>query len=294
MTTFLVTGANGKLGRHVTQLLLDAQKGENGVGTVIAASRDPSKLADLAAKGAETRRADFDDPASLAEAFKGIDRLLLISTDSLGSGQRLAQHTAAIAAAKAAGVGHVVYTSMPKPETSVVTFASDHLGTENTIKASGLPYTILRNSWYQENLSTALPPALKSGQWYSSAGDGRIPHIAHADCARAAAGALIKAPANQTFTLTGPELLSTQQIAALAAEVTGKPIKVIELTDEELAAGMKHAGVPEALIPMLVSFDTTTRQGGFDVLTDDVETLTGQKPTSLKAFLTANAQALLA
>ncbi len=289
MTTFLVTGANGKLGRHVTQLLLEAK-----AGTVIAASRDTARLADLAAKGAEPRHADFDDPASLTEAFKGVDRLLLISTDSLGTGRRLAQHAAAIAAAKDAGVGHIVYTSMPKPETSAVTFAPDHLGTENTLKATGIPYTILRNSWYQENLFLALPPALKSGQWYSSAGDGRIPYIAHADCARAAAGALIKAPANQTFTLTGPELLTTQQIAALAAEATGKALTVVEVTDEQLAGGMAHAGVPEGLIPMLVSFDTTTRQRGFDVLTDDVETLTGQKPSPLKAFLTANASALLA
>ena len=288
MTTFLVTGANGKLGRHVTQLLLSAK-----AGTVIAASRDPSKLADLAAKGAQTRRADFDDPASLAEAFKGVDRLLLISTDGMAPGQRLAQHATAISAAKTAGVGHVIYTSMPKPETSAVSFASDHLGTENTLKASGLAYTILRNSWYQENLFLALPPALKSGQWYSSAGDGKIPHIAHADCARAAAAALIQAPVNQTFTLTGPERLTTQQIATLASAATGRPLAVIELTDEQLAEGMKHAGVPEGLIPMLVSFDTNTRQGGFDVLTNDVETLTGQKPTTLQAFFAANAQALL-
>lgn len=294
MTTFLVTGANGKLGRHVTQLLLGAPNLDSKPGTVIAASRDPSKLADLAAGGAETRRADFDDPASLEEAFKGVDRLLIISTDSLGAGRRLAQHAAAVAAAKSAGVGHVVYTSMPKPETSAVTFAPDHLGTENTIKASGLPYTLLRNAWYQENLLMGLSAALKSGQWYSSSGDGRNPYIAHADCARAAAAALVKAPANQTFTLTGPELLTAQQIAALASRVTGKPLKVVEVTDEDLAAVLKQAGLPEAVIPMLVSFDTNTRQGGFDILTNDVETLTGQKPSSLEAFLVANKGALLA
>ncbi len=289
MTTFLVTGANGKLGRHVTQLLLEAN-----AGTVIAASRDTSKLADLVAKGAQARHADFDDPASLAEAFKGVDRLLIISTDSLGSGKRLAQHTAAVAAAKEAGVGHVVYTSMPNPETSAVTFAGDHLGTENAIKASGVPYTILRNSWYQENLFMGLPAALKSGQWYSASADGKIPYIAHADCARAATAALIKAPANQTLTLTGPELLTTQQVAALAAAATGKPLAVVDVTDEQLAGGLAHAGLPEAIIPMLVSFDTTTRQGGFDILTGDVETLTGHKPVPLKDFLAANAQALLA
>ncbi|SRR5579883_564382 len=289
MTTFLVTGANGKLGRHVTQLLLEAN-----AGTVIAASRDTAKLADLAAKGAELRRADFDDPASLAEAFKGVDRLLIIATDSLGSGQRLRQHKAAVAAAKAAAVGHIVYTSMVKPETSAVTFAGDHLGTEEAIKATGVPYTLLRNSSYQENLFLSLPSALKSGQWYSSAGDGRIPYIAHADCARAAAAALIKAPLNQTLTLTGPELLTTQEIAAQASEATGKPLAVIPVTDEQLAEGMAHAGLPEAIIPMVVSLDTNTRQGGFDILTDDVEALTGRKPSPLKAFLDANASALMA
>ncbi len=108
--TLLVTGANGKLGRHVTELLLARENTKNGGAKVVAASRDTAKLADLAARGAETRRVDFDDPASLAEAFKGVDRVLIISTDSLGSGQRLRQHQAAVAAAKDAGVSaHRLY-----------------------------------------------------------------------------------------------------------------------------------------------------------------------------------------
>ncbi len=285
--TLLVTGANGKLGRHVTELLLEA-----GGAHVIAASRDTAKLADLAAKGAELRRADFDDAASLAEAFKGVDRVLIVSTDSLGSGQRLKQHLAAVEAAKAAGVGGIVYTSMPKPEGSAVIFANDHLGTENAIKASGVSFTILRNAWYQENLLMSLPGALAGGTLYTSAGDGRISHVAHADCARAAAAALLRDPANETFTLTGPELLTTKAIAGLASEVSGKPLAVVDLNDEQLAGGMKAAGVPDMLIPMLVSFDTNTRQDGFDVLTGDVETLTGQKPQSLRTFLEASKTAL--
>ena len=287
MTTFLVTGAAGHLGRAIVTDLLAAKP-----GTVIAASRDTTKLADLAAKGAQTRRADFDDAASLAEAFKGVDRLLLVSTDALGSGQRLNQHKAAVAAAKAAGVKHIVYTSMPNPDRSAVTFAGDHLGTEEAIKASGIPYTIVRNAWYQENLLLGLPHALQSGQWYSASGEGRISHIARADCAAGAAAALIQAPVNTTFTLTGPELLTTRQIAALASGVAGKPIAVVDVSDAQLADGLKHAGMPEAIVPMLVSFDTNTREGGFDVLTDDVKALTGKAPSSLKAFLEANKAAL--
>lgn len=282
MSTLLVTGANGKLGRQVVNLLLAA-----GGNTIIAASRDTAKLADLAAKGAQTRRADFDDPASLSAAFAGVDRVLIISTDSLGSGQRLTQHKNAVQAAKEAGVTGLVYTSMPNPETSKVTFAGDHLGTEQAIKASGVPYTILRNAWYQENLLMSLPHALESGQWYSASGEGRISHIAHDDCAAAAAAALLKTPENATYTLTGPELLTTKQIAALASAASGKPLAVVDVTDEQLAGGLKAAGLPEAIIPMLVSFDTNTREGGFDVLTDDVATLTGKAPRPLADFLKA-------
>ena len=285
MSNLLVTGASGKLGRHVTQLLLEAGKDH-----IIAASRDTTKLADLAARGAEIRRADFDDADSLAEAFKGADRILIISTDALGSGQRLKQHLAAVKAAAEAGA-EIVYTSMPKPDGSAVIFAPDHAGTEQTVIASGRPYTILRDAWYQENLLMNLPGAFASGTLYTSAGEGKISHVSHVDVARSAAAALSKPSTNDILTLTGPELLTTKQIAALASEITGKPLAVVDLSDEQLAGGMKAAGVPEAIIPMLVSFDTTTREGGFDILTDDVETLTGRKPEPLRAFLEASKSA---
>src|SRR5215217_8215650 len=119
--TLLVTGASGQLGRLVLDALL-----ASGVApaSIIATSRDPSKLATYAEKGIQTRRADFDDPGSLAAAFAGADRILVVSTDALDvPGKRLTQHTAAINAAKAAGAGHILYTSMPNPETSAVTFA---------------------------------------------------------------------------------------------------------------------------------------------------------------------------
>ncbi len=282
MSKLLVTGANGRLGRYVVQLLLEAGKDH-----IIAASRDTAKLADLAAKGAEIRRADFDEPASMAAAFNGVDRVLIISTDALGSGQRLNQHLAAVKAATEAGA-EIVYTSMPKPEGSAVIFAPDHAGTEKAVIASGQPYTILRDAWYQENLLMSLPGAFASGTLYTSAGEGRLSHVAHADVARSAAAALSKPSTNEIFTLTGPELLTTKEIAALASDVIGKPLAVVNLTDEQLAGGMKAAGVPEAIIPMLVSFDTNTREGSFDILTSDVETLTDRKPEPLRAFFQAN------
>ena len=292
--TLLVTGAAGHLGRRVIANLLES--GKVAASQIVAATRRPGELADIAALGASVRLADFDDAASLASAFAGVTRLLLISTDAVDRpGRRLSQHKNAIAAAAKAGVRHIIYTSMPNPETSPVTFAPDHLGTEQALAASGLGWTVLRNAWYQENLLGALPSALASGQWYSAAGEGRIAHVSREDCARVAAAVLIAPPAgNTTFTLTGAKALTTREIAALASEVAGKPIAVVDVAPEQLAGGMKGAGVPDAFIPMLVSFDANTSAGNIAMVTDAVKQLSGKEPRSLDDFLAASKAALAA
>ena len=289
----LVTGASGQLGSLVIRHLLETNKVPTSA--IVAGSRDTSKLSGLASQGVETRKVDFDDAASLKEGFAGVDRVLIISTDALdGEGTRLRQHLAAVEAAKAAGIKRIFYTSMPNPSESKVTFAPDHLKTEEAIKASGLAYTIFRNGWYAENLFMALPQALASGQWYSSAGTGKIAHITREDVARAiAAGLAAPAPDSVTYTLTGDTARTTDEIAALASEVTGKPLAVVHLSDEQLSQGMAAAGVPAPFIPTLVSFDANTREGKIDMVTDDAATLSGKKPTPLKAFLDASKPALL-
>lgn len=285
--TLLVTGATGQLGKLVLDQLLSS-----GVepARIIATSRDTAKLGDYAAKGVKTRVADFDDPASLESAFAGADRILIISTDALDQpGKRLKQHLAAVAAAKKAGAKHILYTSMPSPETSVIPFAPDHLGTEKAIKATGIPYTILRNGWYMENLFMALPHALETGQWYSSSGEGRLAHIARADAAKAAAAALASSTnESRIYTLTGGEQRSTDEIAALVAKATGKPLDVVHISDEALAGGLKGAGLPDFLIPIVVSFDANTREGHINMVTNDVTSLTGAMPVKLGAFLEAS------
>jgi NAD(P)H dehydrogenase (quinone) len=288
--TFLVTGAGGHLGRRVVELLLEARAGK-----VIAATRDPAKLADLAAKRVETRRADFDDPASLDAAFKGVDRLLIISTDALGvPGKRERQHKTAVAAAARAHVGHVVYTSMPNPEPgSLIPFAPDHYETEQALTKSGLPHTILRVSWYAENLLRSLPSILSTGKWYSSAGDGRVANVARDDVARAAAGALMKTPGGK-FDVTGPEPLTTRQIAAIVAAVFAKPVEVVAVSDEQLLGGMVAAGVPKVFAELGVAFDANTRAGKIDLISDAVLKLTGRPPAPLRDVLAANKSALAA
>jgi NAD(P)H dehydrogenase (quinone) len=284
----LVTGASGNLGRRVIEHLLTTLKVEPG--RIVAASRAPEQLADLAAKGVETRKVDFDDAANLNTAFDGVARVLLISTDALREpGYRAKQHGAAIAAAEKAGVKHVVYTSMVNPEDSLVPIWHDHLGTEKVLAASSLTWTFLRNSWYMENFFGTLPGALASGQWYTATGNGRVGQVSREDCARAAAAALASAANdNRIYTITGPEALSTAQFAATASEVFGKPIQVVPVSEEQLIAGMVAHGVPEVAAPIYAAFDTNTREGKVDIVTGDVEALTGVAPQSFRDFLVAN------
>ena len=292
--TLLVTGASGQLGHGVIRYLLDTHK--IPPARIIATTRNPESLADLAASGVVVRAADFNDAASLETAFKGADKVLIISTGDLDlkSGRRLKQHENAVAAAKNAGISHLLYTSMPNPEpVSPVLFADDHYSTEQAIKGSGIPYTIFRNGWYQENLFLALPHAIASGRWYTSAGEGRIAHGARDDMAAAiAAGLASGSTDSMTYTLTGPHAYTTAEIAALVSEVTGKPLEVIQVPDEALTEGVKAAGVPEDFADVVVSFDVNTRSGRIAMVTDAIETLSGRKPQTLKQFLEANKAAL--
>ncbi|MEW6633233.1 MAG: SDR family oxidoreductase [Pseudomonadota bacterium] len=285
----LVTGASGQLGRGVINHLLDTFKVP--ADRIIATTRTPANLADLAALGVTIREADFDDTASLAKAFAGASRVLIISTNELAiQGKRREQQLAAVAAATQAGVGHLLYTSLPDPEPgSPILFAPDHYDTEQAIKATGIPFTFFRDSWYDENLFMSLPHTLESGHWYTSAGDGRISYCARDDMAAAIAGGLVSASDQSvTYTLTGPKAYTVAEVAALVTEVTGKPIEVVQLSDEALTEGMKAAGLPEPIARLLVSFDAATRAGRLGMVTDSVEKLSGRKSVSLKQFLEAN------
>ncbi|MFN3546432.1 MAG: SDR family oxidoreductase [Mesorhizobium sp.] len=291
--TILVTGASGSLGGAVIRHLIDTE----GVapGRIIAVTRDPSKLDALAAEGVAVRGGDFDDEASLSAAFAGAGTVLVVSTDTFGvPGKRLRQHLAAVSAATRARASRIAYTSMfdPSPDNPVL-FAPDHAGTEEAIRASGIPYSIFRNGWYQENLAMSLPTAIGMGKWFTSAGDGRTSYVRRDDLARAIAAGLARAPeGNATYTLSGAEALTNAEIAAMVSEVTGKPIAVVNLTDEQLADGMKAAGVPAQAVPLLVSFEAATRSGILGTVTGDVEALSGRKPTPLRAWLEENKASL--
>ncbi|MBB2700512.1 SDR family oxidoreductase [Rhizobium phaseoli] len=290
--TILVTGAAGQLGQRVIHHLIETYK--VAPGKIVAATRSPEKLAEFASKGVLTCKADFDDAAGLEQAFAGIDRLLIISTDALDTpGKRLAQHKAAVAAAAKADVKHIAYTSMPAPDNSLVTFAPDHLGTENAIKASGIVYTIIRDAWYHDNYLHGMPHNLQGGKWYSATGAGKVATISRDDCALAIAAALAAGTSESaTYTLTGAVSLNNREIAAIVSEASGKPLEVADVNDEQLGQGMRGAGLPGFVADMLVSADANIRAGNFDIVTEDFTKLTGRQPQPLKEFFVAHRAAL--
>ena len=291
---YLVTGASGHLGQAVINHLLTTYKVP--AGQIIATTREPQKLAALAAKGVVVRDANFDDEAHLVKAFAGANRLLLISTSSLEPGVRLKQHLNGVAAAAKSGVDHVVYTSMPNATESLVSFAPDHVGTEKALASSKLKgWTVLCNNWYFENLFMSMPQALKSGTQYSAAAQGKIAHIARDDLARAAAAALVSdSTAKKTHTLSGAKEFTTDEIAALVGKATGKSLKVVHVPVDGLIQGMIGAGLPEGMARVFASFDAEIARGGLGGNSADYKALTGSEPKSFETWLKDNTSAFQA
>ena len=289
MSKILVTGASGHLGQLVVKHLLETEK--VAAADIIATTRKVESLAHLAAQGVDVRAADFADVASLQTAFAGAARILIISTD--GIGERLAQHKNAIAAAQAVGVQHIVYTSMPAPATSLVSFAPEHLGTEQALAASGLTSTILRNSWYFENILHSATDWLAKGQAYTAAADGKLSHIAREDLARAAAAALASSSVeNATYTLTGAQAFTTKEIVDLVGATAGKTIETIHIGLDDAVKGALEAGLPQPVAEMFASFDANIANGGFAQVTNDFAQLTGRQPVAFADWLQANKAAL--
>ena len=286
---FIVTGASGQLGRQVVDLLV-----QEGAGPVIAISRTPDKLAHLAGKRVEAREGDFNDPASLEAAFAGGKRLLIISTDDLEPGKRLAAHSNAIAAAKTVGIDHIVYTSFAGPVAeSPIGFAQDHEGTEKLITESGADHSILRNNMYTAFLLMGGQQSVAMGTHFSAAADGKTGYVTRADCARAAAAALMKATGRKTLDITGPETVSQAEVAAILSEIAGKEIPYVALPAEDLVQAMIANGLPEFMARVFASFDEAIAQGYLDVASGDLESLTGKPGQSVADFLAANRAALL-
>jgi NAD(P)H dehydrogenase (quinone) len=253
----VVTGASGQLGRLVIEALLNTLP----AGEIVAAARHPEKVADLAARGVQVRLADYDQPATLTAAFKGADKLLLISASEVG--RRVPQHRAVIEAAKAAGVGLLAYTSILHADTSPLPLAAEHQETESLIRASGLPAVILRNGWYTENYTAGIPTALQYGVVLGSAGQGRIASAARADYAEAAAAVLTRDDqAGRIYELAGDESYTLGELADEITRQSGKAVAYQDLPESEFKAALLGAGLPDFLATLLAESDVGASKGG--------------------------------
>ncbi|GGU38017.1 SDR family oxidoreductase [Nocardioides albus] len=279
--TIAITGASGQLGRLVADQLLETVD----PAEVVLLTRDPAKLADYAARGADIRAADFGEPEELTEAFAGVERVLLISTDVVGA--RVEGHRAAIDTAAKAGVRHIAYTSVPGPTPdNPAGVVPDHAATEEALRESGLAWTMLRNNLYADMQVDAIAQAATSGQLVTNIGDGGAAYVTRADCAAVAVGVLTgEGHEGQAYDVTGPQAYTAADLAELAGEQSGTPVAVVQVDDDAYTAGLVAAGLPDFIAPLLTSFGAATRLGKLATVTDVVERVGGRKPTPLNALV---------
>jgi NAD(P)H dehydrogenase (quinone) len=284
VAVIVVTGANGQLGKGVVEQLLARIPAER----IAVSVRDPEGAKELAERGVRVRRGDFDDPATLAEAFEGAGQILLVSAASTGD-TALRQHRTAIAAARDSGARRVLYTShMGANPASPFAPMPDHAETEGVLRAAGVPFTSLRNGFYAATTVMLLGSALETGELVAPE-DGPVSWTAHVDLAEAAAIVLAEEGRFDGVTpaLTGGEALDLADVAALASSVSGRTVKRVTVSDEEYRAGLVSHGVPEGQAELLVGLFRASRQGEFAEVGPLLGELIGRAPTSLREVLGA-------
>jgi NAD(P)H dehydrogenase (quinone) len=280
--SLVVTGATGRLGRLVVEALL-----EQGVtpSEIVATGRDIQKIKDLADRGVTVRRADFDEPDGLAAAFAGGDKLLLVSTSTVG--RRLAGHRAAIDAARAAGVSLVAYTSITHADTAGMRLAAEHRETERYLRDSGTPFTFLRNSWYLENYTSGLSGYLEHGSVAGSAGDGRVSAAALADYAQAAAAVLTtEGHAGAVYELGGDEAFTLAELAARLSTASGREIIYNDMPAQRFAELLTSVGLPKDYAEVLADADLGLGRGELFTDSGDLGRLIGRPTTTLSDAIT--------
>lgn len=281
--TIVITGATGQLGRLVVESLL----GRNvPAAQIVAAGRDLPRIADLANRGVQVRPVNYSDPESLRQAFAGAEKVLLISGSEVG--QRLEQHRNAIAAAKAAGVGLIAYTSIANAGSADMQLAAEHEATEAALEESGLPYTLLRNSWYLENYTDQLGSYLQHGAVLGSAGDGRVSAATRADYALAAAAVLLRDDqAGKVYELGGDLPFSLSELAEEVSAATGRPVTYQDLPAEQYTEVLVAAGLPEGYAALLADSDLGIARGELLVTSGDLSTLIGRPATTMREAVQA-------
>jgi NAD(P)H dehydrogenase (quinone) len=282
MSQYAVTGATGHLG---CLIIGDLIAGGVPAADITAIVRDPGKATDLAGRGVQIQVADYTQPQALATALAGTGTLMFVSGSE--AGQRLPQHRAVIDAAKAAGVTRIVYTSLLRADTSGLPLAPEHKATEELLRASGIPFTILRNSWYTENYTAQLPQYLQQGAITAAAGEGRVAAATRADYAAAAVAALTGTGHENTVYELGGTPFTMSELAEAVTGATGTKVIYNAVTPPELVEILTGAGLDAGTAAFVAALDEGTARGDLDTTSTDLETLTGRPSTPLADAINA-------
>jgi NAD(P)H dehydrogenase (quinone) len=287
MSKILVTGATGHLGKAVTQSLLKKTSAAN----ISILVRDAGKAEVFKAQGVDVRTGDYSDYDSLLAAFKGIDKLYMVSGNDLTN--RIQQQDNVVLAAKQAGVKQVVYTSYQRKNETVsspINFVAEgHLNTEHKLKESGLSYTILQHDIYADMIPIfAGEHLLENKTIYLPAGDGKTAYALRTDFAEAGANVLLddtEKYINKGIELGGSEAVNWQQIAAIISEITGETIVYVSPSNAEFNVTLTKAGVPAEYIGLFTGFSNAAKDGEFENVTNNLENILGRKPVTVAEHL---------
>jgi NAD(P)H dehydrogenase (quinone) len=285
----LVTGATGQFGRNAIDHLLKTGIEPSGISALV---RDAAKAQALQEKGIEIRVGDYSDYDSLIQAFTGVDKLLLVSSnDRQAFENRTAHHLNVIKAAKEAGVKHIVYTSFvrkPGFENSAISaFQNSHVESEASLMNSGIDYTILQNGMYLEMIPVfAGEKVAETGNIVFPAQNGKASYVLREELAEAAAHILVTdGHENKLYQLTNTDSVSFSDIADELSRVLGKEVSYQSPSVDEFESMLKSVGVPDPYIGMFITWATALSQHTMDADDPTLERFLGRKPTTLKQYI---------
>lgn len=278
----LITGATGHLGSATIRHLLASEQPQR----IAALVRDKQKAQTQFPANVELREGHYDDVSALQEAMKGIESVLLISGRDA---HRLQQHTNVIEAAKSSGVKRLVYTSVSMVDvehSAMGDFMDNHFQTEERIRQSGIPYTMLRNTLYAEVLPMFFGPQVMQQGIYLPGGDGGVPYALRDELAEAAA-VVLREPGheNKTYELTGTKTYLFSELAAFLSTLSGKPVPYVSPEPAAFAETMRQAGLPEYVIRLSQGFGIDIGQKRYANVHSDLGRLIGREPSSIEAYL---------
>ncbi|MGP7960449.1 SDR family oxidoreductase [Sanguibacter sp. A247] len=271
-----VTGATGHLGRLAIDALITRGLAPQNITAIV---RDAAKASDLANMGVQIAVAAYEDETALTAALQGVDRLLFISGSEVG--QRVAQHTNIVNAAKRADVKFIVYTSLLNLDTSKLGLAPEHAATESLLSASGIDHALLRNGWYWENFASALDSGRATGKFFGAAGAAQVSGAARRDYAEAAAVVVMSEnQAGKIYELAGSPSLSYQGIADAAGAVIGSQVTYVNQSVEDYRATLESVGMPAPVAALFASMEPVIEAGALYSESTDLPDLIGRPTTS--------------